>query len=150
MSKSTTLFILFFQLSFSLSQSNSGALRTAQLMERRGETENAVSIYSDILKKGHNQKAYVNLKRIYSRLEQYDELASLIIIYKKRFPQKTESYLDLGEIYWKLKKETLARKEWSLAEEKFGANIDVYKKFFYLLLLFFFYMRMRFFAIFAE
>ena len=132
MTKPTTLFILLFQLSFSFSQSNSGALRTAQLMEKRGETESAVSIYSDILKKDHNQKAYINLKKIYSRLEQYNELASLIIIYKKRFPQKIEPYLDLGETYWKLKEETLARKEWSLAEEVFGTNIDIYKKFFYL------------------
>ena len=132
MTKFSTFFILLLQLSVSFSQNNSGALRTAQLMERRGETENAVAIYSDILKKDHNQQAYVNLKKIFSRLEQYDELASLIKVYKKRFPQKMEPYLDLGETYWKLKKEAPARQEWSIAEEKFGANINIYKKFFYL------------------
>ena len=104
-----TLFLILLQLSVSFCQNNSGALRTAQLMERRGETENAVAIYSDILKKDHNQQAYVNLKKIYSRLEQYDELASLIKVYKNRFPQKMEPYLDLGETYWKLKKEASAR-----------------------------------------
>ena len=56
----------------------------------------------------------------------------LIKVNKKRFPQKMEPYLDLGETYWKLKKEASARREWSFAEEKFGGNIDIYKKFFYL------------------
>ena len=132
MTKYSLFLILFFQLSVSFSQNNSGALRTAQLMERSGNTENAVAIYSDILKKGHNQQAYINLKKIYSRMEQYDDLASLIKVYKKRAPQKMEPYLDLGEAYWKLKKEGSARHEWSIAEEKFGTNINIYKKFFYL------------------
>ena len=64
MTKYSLFLILFFQLSVSFSQNNSGALRTAQLMERSGNTENAVAIYSDILKKGHNQQAYINLKKI--------------------------------------------------------------------------------------
>ena len=132
MTKYSLFLILFFQLSVSFSQNNSGALRTAQLMERSGNTENAVAIYSDILKKGHDQQAYINLKKIYSRMEQYDDLASLIKVYKKRAPQKMEPYLDLGEAYWKLKKEGSARHEWSIAEEKFGTNINIYKKFFYL------------------
>ena len=127
-----TLFLILLQLSVSFCQNNSGALRTAQLMERRGDTENAIAIYSDILKKDHNQQAYIKLKKIYSRSEQYNELASLIKVYKKRFPQKMEPYLDLGEAYWKLKKESSARREWSIAEEKFGGDIDIYKKFFYL------------------
>ena len=125
MTKYSTFLFLLLQLSVSFSQNNAGAIRTAQLMERRGETENAVAIYLDILKKTHNQQAYVNLKKIFSRLEQYDELASLIKVYKKRFPQKMEPYLDLGETYWKLKKEGSARHEWSIAEEKFGTNINI-------------------------
>lgn len=132
MTKISVLLILFLQLSISLSQNNSGALRTARLMERKGNTENAVAIYSDILKKGHDQQAYINLKKIYSRMEKYDDLASLVKDYKKRFPKKMEPYLDLGEAYWKLKKEDLARQEWALAEAKFGANINTYKKFLYL------------------
>ena len=78
-----TLFLILLQLSVSFCQNNSGALRTAQLMERRGDTENAIAIYSDILKKDHNQQAYIKLKKIYSRSEQYNELASLIKVYEE-------------------------------------------------------------------
>jgi tetratricopeptide (TPR) repeat protein len=101
-------------------------------MERRGDLENAVAIYSDILNKEHDQQAYANLKKIYSRMEKYDDLVSLIKVYKQRFPKKMEPYLDIGEAYWKLKKESHARKEWAIAEEKFGAHVNTYKKFFYL------------------
>ncbi len=127
-----TLFFILLQISVSFCQNNSGALRTARLMERRGDLENAVAIYSDILNKEHDQQAYSNLKKIYSRMEKYDDLVSLIKVYKQRFPKKMEPYLDIGEAYWKLKKESHARKEWAIAEEKFGAHVNTYKKFFYL------------------
>ena len=127
-----TLFFILLQISVSFCQNNSGALRTARLMERRGNLENAVAIYSDILNKEHDQQAYSNLKKIYSRMEKYDDLVSLIKVYKQRFPKKMEPYLDIGEAYWKLKKESHARKEWAIAEEKFGAHVNTYKKFFYL------------------
>ena len=126
------LSIIFLFLSQLYSQDHSGALRTARLMEKRGDAESAIAIYSDILDKKHDHQAYINLKKLLLRQEKFDSLSSIIQTYKERFSNKIEPYLDLGEAYWKLKKNNLAKQEWSLAEKKFGSQSNTYKKFFYL------------------
>ena len=122
---STLLVILY-------GQNNSGALKTARMMERKGEIENAIAIYSDILDKGHDQKAYTNLKKIYFRDEKYDELISTIQTYKDRNPQQIDPHLDLGEAYWKVGNKKLAKREWDISEKKYGGVVNTYKKFYYL------------------
>ncbi len=132
MTKPLSLFFTLFFLSQMFSQNVSGALRTARLMERRGDTENAIAIYENILDKNHNQQAYTNLKKLYSRLGAYDEMATIIHVYKTRFPKKLEAALDLGEAYWKLDDKEAAKREWTEAENNFGSHTTIYKKFFYL------------------
>ncbi len=58
------LSIIFLFLSQLYSQDHSGALRTARLMEKRGDAESAIAIYSDILDKKHDHQAYINLKKL--------------------------------------------------------------------------------------
>ena len=132
MNKQIFIFITSISLVLLFGKNNSGSLKTARILERKGEVENAIAIYSDILDKGHDQKAYLNLKKIYLRDENYEYLISIIQTYKKRKPQQLDPHLDLGEAYWKAGNKKLAQREWDVSEKRYGGVVNTYKKIYYL------------------
>ena len=132
MNKIKNLSVFLFVLTFLFSQNNAGSIKTARLMEKQGDFDNAIIIYTDILNKDHNHQAYTSLKKILLQQKKLDPLVLLIKAYKERFPNKVEPYLDLGEVYWKLGKKNFAEIEWENAEKFFGNKSNTFKKLFYL------------------
>ena len=77
----TILLPLFLGIQILYSQSSSAALKTAALMEKRGNLENAVAIYEGLLNnEPKNLQAYRKLKNVYKKLENYPKMVLLIKI----------------------------------------------------------------------
>ena len=93
----TVLFPLLLGIQFLYSQSSSAALKTAVLMEKRGNLESAAAIYEGLLNNNpKNLQAYQKLKNVYKRLEIYPKMVLLIKEHIKLFPNDLQSHLELG------------------------------------------------------
>ena len=91
---------LIFGIQILFGKSPTGALKTASFLEKRGEFENAISIYTGILDNDpKNTQAYRKLKTLYKRLEQYPPLLLLIQEHCNLFPNDLQSYGELGDGY---------------------------------------------------
>ncbi len=105
-----------------------GALRTAQLLERQGNLDGAITIYEGLIEKNpRNSFAYRRLKELYKRQNRLDQAIILVLNHLKYYPNDLQAQVELGEIYL-LKKDTKAAREvWSDFEQQFGDNPNIYR-----------------------
>ena len=124
----TILFPLLLGIQFLYSQSSSAALKTAVLMEKRGNLESAAAIYEGLLNNNpKNLQAYQKLKNVYKRLEIYPKMVLLIKEHIKLFPNDLQSHLELGEAKYLNKNIKGAEKIWNDLESKFGNTPNTYR-----------------------
>lgn len=124
----TILLPLFLGIQILYSQSSSAALKTAALMEKRGNLENAVAIYEGLLNnEPKNLQAYQKLKNVYKKLENYPKMVLLIKEHIKLFPNDLQSHLELGEAKYLNKNIKGAEKIWNDLESKFGNTPNTYR-----------------------
>jgi tetratricopeptide (TPR) repeat protein len=124
----TILLPLFLGIQILYSQSSSAALRTAALMEKQGNLENAVAIYEGLLKnEPKNLQAYQKLKKVYKKLGNYPKTVLLIKEHIKLFPNDLQSHLELGEAKYLNKNIKGAEKIWNDLESKFGNTPNPYR-----------------------
>ena len=126
----TILRVLFliFGIQILFGKSPTGALKTASFLEKRGEFENAISIYTGILDDDpKNTQAYRKLKTLYKRLEQYPPLLLLIQEHCNLFPNDLQSYGELGETEFLNKNTKGAEDIWDDLEMRFGNSQNAYR-----------------------
>ena len=119
---------LFLGIQILYSQNSSAVLKTAALMEKQGNLENAVAIYEGLLNnEPKNLQAYQKLKNVYKKMGNYPKTVLLIKEHIKLFPNDLQSHLELGEAKYLNKNIKGAEKIWNDLESKFGNTPNTYR-----------------------
>ncbi len=106
------------------------SIKTAQMMVKRGDTENALVIYLDLNKKYPNNYSIIrSIKNLYLKTSQYEKGISFLKSQLEFQPEKFQSYIDLGEFYLLNNKIEKSRKIWELSVQKFN-NKQLYRNLF--------------------
>ena len=85
-------------------------IKTAKMLEAKGDVEGAISIYEDILKKNPNHRQSIqNLKSIYLKYLMYERGIEFLQLQMSKKPNNFRTYCELGEMYFlnKQKKEAI-------------------------------------------
>lgn len=78
-----------------------GTLRTAKMLERKGDLNNAIAIYKGILEKNPDHyQAVISLKNLYKNNQLYDQGISFLINQIQRDSMNISYNLDLVELYF--------------------------------------------------
>ena len=77
------------------------SLKTARILERRGEWNGAISIYNDILNKNpKNYQVIRSLKNIYRKTQRYHDGIQFLRSRLNYQPNDIQSYVELGEFHF--------------------------------------------------
>ena len=97
------------------------SLKTAQMLVKKGDTENAVAIYLDLNKRYPNNYSIVrSIKNLYIKTNKYEEGISFLKSQLELQPEKHQSYIDLGEFYLLNNQIEKSRKIWGTGVKKFN------------------------------
>ena len=104
------------------------SIKTAKLLEKNNDLDNAISIYKDIINKNPNHRQSIrNLKSIYKKNQLYNEgikfLESRII----NFPNDYNNYSELGEFYFLNNQIFKANSTWESGMKKFSNQRPFYR-----------------------
>ena len=103
-------------------------IKTAQMLERKGDIEGAISIYEDILiKNPKHRQSIKNLKSIYLKNLMYDRGIQFIRGLIAREPNDVRTYCELGELYFLNKQKKEANQIWYAGLNKFKYNRSFYR-----------------------
>ncbi len=98
--------ILFISLSYKsigapiIEKNFNAAIKTAQMLVKKGNTENAISIYLDLNKKYPNNYSIIrSIKNLYIKTNKYEQGITFLKSQLKLQPEKSQNYIDLGEFY---------------------------------------------------
>ena len=103
-------------------------IKTAQMLERRGDIEGAIAIYEDILiKNPKHRQSIKNLKSIYLKNLMYDRGIQFIRGLMAIDPNDVRTYCELGELYFLNKQKKEANQIWYAGLNKFKYNRSFYR-----------------------
>ena len=126
MNQISSIFISIIFLSYTFGQNNttiSGSLKTAKLLERKGDIDGAIFIYKRILE--NNPKHTISIHKIKSLFLNYEKYDDGIEFLHKRInkePYNMRTYSELGEFYYLNNQKEKAEDIWSSAFFKFSDN----------------------------
>ncbi|MBT3500972.1 MAG: tetratricopeptide repeat protein [Candidatus Marinimicrobia bacterium] len=104
------------------------SLKTAKMLERKGDIDGAISIYESILLKTPNHsRTFRDLKLLYKKNQRYEDGISLIrekLIYT---PNDIQLYAELGELFYLNDQLSEAKLVWESSTEKFKNNRSYYR-----------------------
>lgn len=107
--------------------SKSAAIKTAQMLEQRGDRIGAIAIYEDLLSRNaKNTHAYRQLKNLYKQERLYSSLETLIKNHLKFFPNDLQSRIELGDVYYAQNDTAQAVIIWRNFEKRYGKNSTTY------------------------
>ena len=108
--------------------SETTTIKTAKMLEAKGDLEGAISIYEDILKRKPNHRQSIqNLKSIYLKYLMYDRGIEFMRLRMSKEPNDVRTYCELGEMYFLNKQKKEATLIWSTGLNKFKHNRSFYR-----------------------
>ena len=103
-------------------------IKTAKMLERRGDVEGAISIYEDILLKEPNHwQTIQNLKDIFLKNSMYERGIYFMRLRMAKEPNDIKSYCELGEFYLLNEQKKEATLIWYAGLNKFKHNRSFYR-----------------------
>ena len=127
----TLIVLLLIPLILSFGQdrfSDKKIIKTAQMLERKGDIEGAISLYNDILsKEPNNRQAVQNLKDIYYKYLMYDQGIQFMRLRMGKEPNDIRTHCELGELYFLNNQKKDAKVIWYAGLNKFRHNRSYYR-----------------------
>tara|TARA_B100001248_G_scaffold140051_1_gene105135 strand:- start:4586 stop:6442 length:1857 start_codon:yes stop_codon:yes gene_type:complete len=103
-------------------------IKTAKMLEQKGDLEGAILIYEDILSKEPEHKQTIkNLKNLYLKYSMYSRGISFMRLRMSKEPNDVRTYCELGELYFLNKQKKDAILTWYTALNKFKHNRSFYR-----------------------
>ncbi len=103
------------------------SVKTAEMLERRGDIAGAIAIYEDVLRRhSKNTIAFRKLKTLYKQEQSYDKLVSLIQNQLVLFPNDLQSHVELAEAYYIQNDLETALAIWREFAQNFSTNPTAY------------------------
>lgn len=115
-------------LSAQQSTSSSAAIKTAKLLERKGDIDGAISIHKGILKKNpKNSISVQQIKSLYLNYEKYNEGIEFLKNRIRKEPGNIRLYSELGELHYLNEQKENAQEVWSSGLHLFKNNRSYYR-----------------------
>ena len=103
-------------------------IKTAKMLEARGDVEKAISIYEGILSKEPDHRQTIqNLKDIYLKNSMYERGIYFMRLRMAKKPNDVKTYCELGEFYFLNKQKKDATLIWYAGLNKFKHNRSFYR-----------------------
>mgnify|MGYP001158142313 CR=1 FL=1 len=103
-------------------------IKTAKMLESRGDVKGAISIYEDILsKEPEHRQSIQNLKDIYLKNSMYERGINFMRLRLAKEPNDVKTYCELGEFYFLNKQKKEATLTWYAGLNKFKHNRSFYR-----------------------
>ena len=103
-------------------------IKTAKMLEARGDVEKAISIYEGILSKEPDHRQTIqNLKDIYLKNSMYERGIYFMRLRMAKEPNDVKTYCELGEFYFLNKQKKDATLIWYAGLSKFKHNRSFYR-----------------------
>ncbi len=103
-------------------------IKTAKMLEKKGDIEGAILIYEDILsKEPKHMQTIQNLKNLYLKYSMYDRGIYFMRHRMSKEPNDVRTYCELGELYFLNKQKKDATLIWYTALNKFKHNRSFYR-----------------------
>ena len=104
------------------------SLKTASLLERRGDIDGAIAIYKGILEKNSNHRSSLQkLKSIYMNYQRFEEGIEFLRGRLPKEPNNMKLFSELGEFYYVNEQKQEALAVWSKGLSKFKNNRSIYR-----------------------
>ena len=108
--------------------SDNKIIKTAKMLEAKGDVEGAISIYEDILiRKPNHRQSIQNLKSIYLKYLMYERGIAFMRLRMSKEPNDVRTYCELGEMYFLNKQKKEATLTWYAGLNKFKHNRSFYR-----------------------
>ena len=108
--------------------SDSKTIKTAKMLELKGDIEGAIAIYEDILtRKPNHRQSIQNLKNIYLKSLMYEKGIEFLRLRMSKEPNEVRTYCELGEMYFLNKQKKEATLIWYAGLNKFKHNRSFYR-----------------------
>tara|TARA_B100000214_G_scaffold284185_1_gene213757 strand:+ start:7409 stop:9271 length:1863 start_codon:yes stop_codon:yes gene_type:complete len=104
------------------------SLKTAKVLEKRGEVDAAISVYNSILEKSPNHNTSIQrIKRLYLNHQRYEEGIQFLKNRMKVDRNNVKLLTELGELYYLNKEEENAESTWSSGLVQYKNNRLFYR-----------------------
>ncbi|MDP6169465.1 MAG: tetratricopeptide repeat protein [Candidatus Marinimicrobia bacterium] len=104
------------------------AIKTAKLLERRGDIDGAISIYKGILEKNSKHTMSVHrIKSLFLNYEKYNDGIEFLYERISKEPYEMRLYSELGELHYLNEEKEKAQEIWSSAFVKFNNNQSFFR-----------------------
>ena len=104
------------------------SMKTAKMLERRGDIDGAIAVYKGVLlnSPSHHQSIR-SLKSIYRNNQRYADGIQFIRDRLAQFPNDIKTYSELGEFHFLNDQKKEAKYVWLAGSEKFKGNRSYYR-----------------------
>jgi len=104
------------------------SIKTAKLLQRKGDIDGAVAIYQDIIKKNPNHGQSIReLKLLYKKNQRYEEGIQFLRATMVTQPDNAQIFSELGEFHILNGEPKAAKAVWASGNEKFKQNRTWYR-----------------------
>ncbi|MEC9049253.1 MAG: hypothetical protein VYD66_00495, partial [Candidatus Neomarinimicrobiota bacterium] len=130
--KNKCLIFIFLFFSYVLLGQNkasiNASIKTAKMLERKGDVDGAIAIYEAVLLKDpKNHRTVRDMKSILKINQRYDEGILFIRERLTHTPNNIQLYSELGELYFLNNQQKEAKTIWTAGAEKFSNNRSYYR-----------------------
>lgn len=123
-----TLLLLFSVLWSQAGHQINASIKTAKLLQKKGDIDGAVAIYQDILDKNPNHGQSIrDLKMLYKKNQRYEDGIQFLRSILVTQPENAQLYSELGEYHFLNGEVKEAKAVWSSGNEKFQRNRKWYR-----------------------
>ena len=103
-------------------------MKTAKMLERRGDIDGAIAVYRGVLLKNLNHHQSIrSLKSLYRNNQRFADGIQFLRESLAQFPNDLKTYSELGEFHFLNDQKKEARSVWSAGSEKFKDNRSYYR-----------------------
>ncbi|MEC9456637.1 MAG: hypothetical protein VX537_04355, partial [Candidatus Neomarinimicrobiota bacterium] len=104
------------------------SMKTAKMLERRGDIDGAIAVYKGVLLKNpNNHQSIRNLKSIYKNSQRFVDGIQFLRERLAQFPNDIKTCSELGEFHFLNDQKKEARSVWLAGSEKFKDNQSYYR-----------------------
>ena len=130
--KRNSLFIIFIlSISGALGQqtaSINASIKTAKMLEKKGDIDGALSIYKGVLEKNPQHTISIHrIKSLYLNYEKYNDGIQFLNSMLAKDPYNMRAHSELGEFYYLNNEKEKAQKFWSSSITKFKSNRSFFR-----------------------
>jgi tetratricopeptide (TPR) repeat protein len=126
--KNKCLIFIFLFFSYALLGQNKASIKTAKMLERKGDVDGAIAIYEAVLLKDpKNHRTVRDMKSILKINQRYDEGILFIRERLIHTPNDIQLYSELGELYFLNGQQKDAKTIWTAGAKKFRNNRSYYR-----------------------